>query len=320
MNFALYQHWDEIYRSVLCSTTDYADSNSATSQSEKMKEIHLVFTKIDDVFEQIRQGNIKISASHVEQITRQIDGLKQTVLDVSNTKYVDYDSLVYVCDDEPSMDRVLNHAKSLLLDLYALWLPIFSQEVMGYRKEFQAEIEQIKEAKKEAVIKSLSENFGQIANANKGQHTKIVQYIILAIVLVMLALQVSAFCYTPARYDTQYLIYFYFTKLSFLALCILVLGFLFKVRKDLFDLWAIYQHKFALTSSFISFQEQIDRLPSHLTSEKQQLNIQLLETAIKELGENPILILRQLKESGQESDLVEKIIDRLPIKDKGSNP
>lgn len=213
------------------------------------------------------------------------------------------------------MDIILSYAKSFLLELYALWLPIFSQEVMGYRKEFQAEIEQIREAKKEAVIKSLSENFGQIANANKGQHTKIVQYIILAIVLVMLALQVSAFCYTPARYDTQYLIYFYFTKLSFLALCILVLGFLFKVRKDLFDLWAIYQHKFALTSSFISFQEQIGKLPDN--TDKQKLNTQLLEIIIREMGENPILIARQLKEDDwQDGSLLEKIIDKLPTKNK----
>lgn len=312
----LYQTWDKNFRQIFLSLADFADEEAtAEIKSIKMQEIHSIFIKIDDIFEQIRQGSISISDNQSENIINKINNLKDTILENSTIKYVEYDNAVYVCNDDFGMDIILSYAKSFLLELYALWLPIFSQEVMGYRKEFQAEIEQIKEAKKEAVIKSLSENFGQIANANKGQHTKIVQYIILAIVLVMLALQVSAFCYTPARYDTQYLIYFYFTKLSFLALCILVLGFLFKVRKDLFDLWAIYQHKFALTSSFISFQEQIGKLPDN--TDKQKLNTQLLEITIREMGENPILIARQLKEDDrQDGSLLEKIIDKLPTKNK----
>lgn len=311
----LYQTWDKNFRQIFLSLADFADEATAERKSIKMQEIYSIFIKIDDIFEQIRQGSISISDNQSENIINKINNLKDTILENSTIKYVEYDNAVYVCNDDFGMDIILSYAKSFLLELYALWLPIFSQEVMGYRKEFQAEIEQIKEAKKEAVIKSLSENFGQIANANKGQHTKIVQYIILAIVLVMLALQVSAFCYTPARYDTQYLTYFYFTKLSFLALCILVLGFLFKVRKDLFDLWAIYQHKFALTSSFISFQEQIGKLPDN--TDKQKLNTQLLEITIREMGENPILIARQLKEDDrQDGSLLEKIIDKLPTKNK----
>lgn len=61
ISFHLYQTWDKNFRQIFLSLADFADKATAERKSIKMQEIHSIFIRIDDIFEQIRQGSISIS-------------------------------------------------------------------------------------------------------------------------------------------------------------------------------------------------------------------------------------------------------------------
>lgn len=319
MSDVFYKKWEDYYYryfDVIFDRIEYVEANGGEHLDPKrlIKEcqnLSNILSQCNNIISVAAKNKIHINHKEYALFDDVIEKLQKKVISYSKQTNTD-EATVFLCDDKEKLAELLLDAESLHSNVREYFIPLFLNVISDYQKDIASVSEQIKEARNLEVINSLSEKFRD----EKSKFELLNNFLVLIIIFILLFFIVKV---TESdigdNLESYKLVFFYLKRFSILMLFGILLAFLFRLRKENFRLSQEYRHKEVLASSFINFQEQIDKMPETVKEKKQMLNIMLFEETIRELGKNPASVLdkpdKEFIDEKTTNNIVSMLFDKL---------
>ncbi|SUT93096.1 Uncharacterised protein [[Actinobacillus] rossii] len=319
MSDVFYKKWEDYYYryfDVIFDRIEYVEANGGEYLDPKrlIKEcqnLSNILSQCNNIISVAAKNKIHINHKECALFDDVIEKLQKKVISYSKQTNTD-EATVFLCDDKEKLAELLLDAESLHSNVREYFIPLFLNVISDYQKDIASVSEQIKEARNLEVINSLSEKFRD----EKSKFELLNNFLVLIIIFILLFFIVKV---TESdigdNLESYKLVFFYLKRFSILMLFGILLAFLFRLRKENFRLSQEYRHKEVLASSFINFQEQIDKMPETVKEKKQMLNIMLFEETIRELGKNPASVLdkpdKEFIDEKTTNNIVSMLFDKL---------
>ncbi|MGX2968505.1 hypothetical protein ACWIW6_10735 [Ursidibacter sp. B-7004-1] len=282
-----YRYFDSAFDDIECVKANGGEYLDPKRLTQECQDLSYILSQCNNIISVAAKNKIHINHKEYSLFDDLIEKLQKKVISYSKQTNID-ETTVFLCDDKERLAELLLDAESLHTSIRGYFIPLFLNVISDYQKDVASVSEQIKEARNLEVINSLSKKFSN--EKEKFNSASIIIIIIIAITFIIFLLIVNSSDINHNLEDYQ-IVYFYLKRLSIFMIFGVLIAFLFRLRKENFLLEQEYLHKEVLASSFINFQEQIDKMPETVKEKKQMLNIMLFEETIRELGKNPTSVL-----------------------------
>ncbi|MGX3021886.1 hypothetical protein [Ursidibacter sp. B-7004-1] len=282
-----YRYFDSVFDDIECVKANGGEYLDPKRLTQECKDLSYILSQCNNIISIAAKNKIPINHKEYSLFDDLIEKLQKKVISYSKQTNTD-ETTVFLCDDKEKLAELLLDAESLHTSVREYFIPLFLNVISDYQKDIASVSDQIKEARNLEVINSISKKFrdeeikfGKLNNC------------LIGVIIITLIFLIGIVMYNNIGSDLEsyQLVFFYIKRFSILMLFGVLLTFLFRLRKENFRLSQEYRHKEVLASSFINFQEQIDKMPETVKEKKQMLNIMLFEETIRELGKNPASVL-----------------------------
>lgn len=306
-----YRYFDVIFDHIECVEAnggEYLDPKRLIKECQNLSNI---LSQCNNIISVAAKNKIHINHKEYSLFDGLIEKLQKKVISYSEQTNID-ETTVFLCADKEKLTELLLDAESLHTSIREYFIPLFLNVISDYQKDIASVSDQIKEARNLEVINSISKKFRD----EKSKFELLNNFLVLVIVFVLLFFIVKIIeSDIGDNLESYKLVFFYLKRFSILMLFGVLLTFLFRLRKENFRLSQEYRHKEVLASSFINFQEQIDKMPETVKEKKQVLNIMLFEETIRELGKNPASVLdkpdKEIIDEKTTNNIVSMLLDKL---------
>ena len=306
-----YRYLDVIFDRIECVEANggkYLDPKRLIKECQNLSNI---LSQCNNIIAVASKNKIHINHKEYSLFDNVIEKLKKKVISYSKQTNTD-EKTVFLCDDKEKLAELFLDAESLHTSIREYFIPLFLNVISDYQKDIASVSDQIKEARNLEVINSLSKKFRD----EKSKFELLNNFLVLIIIFILLFFIVKVIeSDIGDNLESYKLVFFYLKRFSILMLLGVLLAFLFRLRKENFRLEQEYRHKEVLASSFINFQEQIDKMPETVKEKKQMLNIMLFEETIRELGKNPASVLdkpdKEFIDEKTTNNIVSMLFDKL---------
>lgn len=306
-----YRYFDVIFDRLECVEANGGEYPETKRLIKECQNLSNILSQCNNIISVAAKNKIHINHKEYALFNDVIEKLQKKVISYSKQTNTD-EATVFLCDDKEKLAELLLDAESLHSNVREYFIPLFLNVISDYQKDIASVSEQIKEARNLEVINSLSEKFRD----EKSKFELLNNFLVLIIIFILLFFIVKV---TESdigdNLESYKLVFFYLKRFSILMLFGVLLAFLFRLRKENFRLSQEYRHKEVLASSFINFQEQIDKMPETVKEKKQMLNIMLFEETIRELGKNPASVLdkpdKEFIDEKTTNNIVSMLFDKL---------
>lgn len=306
-----YRYFDVIFDRLECVEANGGEYPETKRLIKECQNLSNILSQCNNIISVAAKNKIHINHKEYALFDDVIEKLQKKVISYSKQTNTD-EATVFLCDDKEKLAELLLDAESLHSNVREYFIPLFLNVISDYQKDIASVSEQIKEARNLEVINSLSEKFRD----EKSKFELLNNFLVLIIIFILLFFIVKV---TESdigdNLESYKLVFFYLKRFSILMLFGVLLAFLFRLRKENFRLSQEYRHKEVLASSFINFQEQIDKMPETVKEKKQMLNIMLFEETIRELGKNPASVLdkpdKEFIDEKTTNNIVSMLFDKL---------
>lgn len=306
-----YRYFDVIFDHIECVEAnggEYLDPKRLIKECQNLSNI---LSQCNNIISVAAKNKIHINHKEYSLFDGLIEKLQKKVISYSEQTNID-ETTVFLCADKEKLAELLLDAERLHTSVREYFIPLFLNVISDYQKDITSVSDQIKEARNLEVINSISKKFRD----EKSKFGLLNIIFISAIIVTLILLIVIVMCNDiGSNLESYQLVFFYIKRFSILMLFGVLLTFLFRLRKESFRLSQEYRHKEVLASSFINFQEQIDKMPETVKEKKQMLNIILFEETIRELGKNPASVLdkpdKEFVDEKTTNNIVSMLFDKL---------
>ncbi|MDG6230525.1 hypothetical protein P9J70_03345 [Glaesserella parasuis] len=306
-----YRYFDVIFDRLECVEANGGEYPETKRLIKECQDLSNILSQCNNIISVAAKNKIHINHKEYSLFDDLIEKLKKKVISYSEQTNTD-ETTVFLCDDKERLAELLLDAESLHTSIREYFIPLFLNVISDYQKDIASVSDQIKEARNLEVINSISKKFRD----EKSKFGLLNVIFITAIIVTLILLIVIVMCNDiGSNLESYQLVFFYIKRFSILMLFGVLLTFLFRLRKENFRLSQEYRHKEVLASSFINFQEQIDKMPETVKEKKQMLNIMLFEETIRELGKNPASVLdkpdKEFIDEKTTNNIVSMLFDKL---------
>lgn len=317
MSSEFYQKWKAYHKNYFEFVFDeigYCDDEigGANPQraSQECQRLSDLFAQCHHIIDVAARHNIDVDYREFHLLDGEIERLKDKVQSYAKPHIVE-DTKIWVCKDRGELDDLAIDVEGVHTRIREYFIPLFLNVISDYQKDIASVSEQIREARNLEVIHSLSSKF-----KSEAEHFKSANNWFIGVIIVTLFVFFGVVACSEINQDLQdyQIVYFYLKRFSILMVFAVLLTFLFGLRKENFSLAQEYRHKEVLASSFINFQEQIDKMPEAVKEKKQILNTMLFEEVIRELGKNPAVALAKPEKDVSNNDAAMSAVNFLSDK------
>lgn len=306
-----YRYFDVIFDRMECVEANGGEYLDPKRLIKACQNLSNILSQCNNIISVAAKNKIHINHKEYALFDDVIEKLQKKVISYSKQRNTD-EATVFLCDDKEKLAELLLDAESLHTSIREYFIPLFLNVISDYQKNISSVSDQIKEARNLEVINSISKKFRD----EKIKFGKLNNCLIGVIIITLIFLIGIVMCNNiGSDLESYQLVFFYIKRFSILMLFGVLLTFLFRLRKENFRLSQEYRHKEVLASSFINFQEQIDKMPETVKEKKQILNIMLFEETIRELGKNPASVLdkpdKEFVDEKTTNNIVSMLFDKL---------